>query len=277
MTEATTEAVVVVDADTDVSRNLLIAMASRLRRGEQVMQAHYGVRNVEDSWRTRLIDVAFTLYHGVRSSARERLALSTGLRGNGMGFAMAALRQVPYEAYSLVEDVEYGVELGLRGIRVSYLDDAAVYGEMVAGEKASQSQRKRWEQGRRAMVSRYVPKLLSQALRQGKLMPLDLAFDLLTPPLTTVALYTAAGGCLSLGCVVVGLANPVVLLPWGAAGLGLAAYLLAGIRLSPHGLQSIKDLSHAPRYALWKLTLKLRKQDPQDQAWVRTQRNGEVP
>ncbi len=275
--EGKANAIVVVDADSDVSRNLLTAMASSLLAGQQVMQAHYGVRNVGDSWRTRLMDVAFTLYHGVRSSARERLALSCGLRGNGMGFAVSALKRVPYRAYSLVEDVEYGVELGLHGIRVAYLDGAAVYGEMVRDESGSRSQRKRWEHGRREMIARYVPKLLSYAWRRRSLMHLDLALDLLTPPLATVGVYAATGGCLSLACVVIGAASPVVLLPWSAAGLGLAAYLAAGIRLSPHGLRALADLSHAPKYALWKLALKVRGRDRKDQTWVRTRRNEEVP
>jgi cellulose synthase/poly-beta-1,6-N-acetylglucosamine synthase-like glycosyltransferase len=252
-------------------------MATRMHQGEQVMQAHYGVRSADSSWRTRLMDVAFTLYHGVRSSARERLSLSTGLRGNGMGFTIKALQQVPYQAYSLVEDVEYGIELGLQGFRVAYVDDAAVYGEMVTGGEASESQRKRWEQGRQVLVSRYLSRLLSRGLRERNLMLLDLALDLLTPPLTTIVFYTTAGCCLSIGGVAVGLASPIVLFPWFAAGAGLAAYLAAGFWFAPNGLQAMKDLSHAPKYALWKLRLKLRGPSPKDLTWVRTKRNGEGP
>jgi 1,2-diacylglycerol 3-beta-glucosyltransferase len=273
--ESKSDGVVVVDADTDVSRNLLSAMARRLLDGEQAMQAHYGVRNAEETWRTRLMNVAFTLYHGVRSSARERLSLSTGLRGNGMGFAIDALRQVPYRAYSLVEDVEYGIELGLRSIRVAYVDNAAVFGEMVAGSSASESQRTRWEQGRHGMATRYAPILLSRAFRERNLMLLDLALDLLTPPLTSVVLFTATGCVVAAGTVIIGVAEPFVLLPWMVASLGLAAYLAGGIRLSSHGGQALRDLAHAPKYALWKLALRVRGRRSQDHAWIRTRRNGE--
>jgi len=59
--------------------------------------------------------IAFTLFHDVRSRARERLGASAGLRGNGMAFPLATLHEVPYDAFSLVEDVEYGIRLGLAG------------------------------------------------------------------------------------------------------------------------------------------------------------------
>jgi len=46
--------------------------------------------------------IAFTLFHGVRSLARERLGLSAGLRGNGMVFTRELMARVPHDAYSLV-------------------------------------------------------------------------------------------------------------------------------------------------------------------------------
>lgn len=73
LSEATADSAVVVDADTMVSPNLLRAFASRLRAGARAVQAHYGVANRQASWRTRLMHIAFTLFHEVRSRARERL------------------------------------------------------------------------------------------------------------------------------------------------------------------------------------------------------------
>ena len=102
---ADVDAVVVVDADTLVSPNLLRAFAARRNLGADAIQADYAVRNPNASWRTRLIAIAFGSFHIVRSRARERLRLSCGLRGNGMCFSAALLAQVPHEAYSIVEDV----------------------------------------------------------------------------------------------------------------------------------------------------------------------------
>jgi cellulose synthase/poly-beta-1,6-N-acetylglucosamine synthase-like glycosyltransferase len=88
-----------------------------------------------------MMTVAFAAFHGVRSLARERLGVSCGLRGNGMGFSSAVLRAHPHRAFSIVEDVEYGIQLGYAGVQVHYVDEAHVFGQMVVGEQASRSQR----------------------------------------------------------------------------------------------------------------------------------------
>ncbi|HSP78439.1 MAG TPA: glycosyltransferase family 2 protein, partial [Myxococcaceae bacterium] len=130
------DAVVVVDADTVVTPNLLHAFALRLEAGAQAVQAHYGVSNPHASWRTRLMAISMALFHKVRSLGRERLGVSCGLRGNGMCFTHAIIRQVPHEAFSIVEDLEYGIRLGQAGHRVHYAWEAEALGEMVSSEKA---------------------------------------------------------------------------------------------------------------------------------------------
>lgn len=142
---------VVVDADSIVSPNLLHAFAVRLHAGEIAVQADYGVRNPLASWRTRLMTVALTIFHRVRGIARERMGLSAGLRGNGMCFSRACLSRFPHEAHGLVEDVEYGITLGLGGARIAYADEARVLGEMVSSASSSESQRARWESGRASL------------------------------------------------------------------------------------------------------------------------------
>ncbi len=158
------DAVAVIDADSRVSTNLIEAMAARMERGEKAVQVHYGVSNINASWRTRLMTIAMTSFHQVRSRARERLGLSCGIRGNGWALTHALLEQVPYASFSLTEDLEFGIELGMRGVRVAYADEARCDGEMVSGGKGARSQRQRWEQGRVAVLrSRTLP-LLKRAV-----------------------------------------------------------------------------------------------------------------
>src|SRR5439155_20947412 len=114
------DAVVVVDADTSVSENLLLAFASRLETGAAACQSDNVVRNPDASWRTRLLAVALVLFNSVRSLGRERLGLSTGLRGNGMCLSARLLREAPHDAVSVVEDLEYGIRIGLAGHRVRF-------------------------------------------------------------------------------------------------------------------------------------------------------------
>ncbi|MEZ4272494.1 MAG: glycosyltransferase family 2 protein [Myxococcota bacterium] len=137
--ESTCDAVVVVDADTLVSSNLLRAYAHRLLAGEHAVQAEYGVSNPMASWRTRLMTIALAMFHQTRSLARERLGVSVGLRGNGMCFSTDLLRQIPHRSYGLVEDVEYGIAMGKAGYRVCYAYEAEVLGEMVSGAQPLQA------------------------------------------------------------------------------------------------------------------------------------------
>jgi len=73
-------AVVVVDADTEVSANLLEAFAARIESGAAAVQAHYGVLNSRASWRTRLMAIALASFHRVRSRDRKSTRLNSSHR-----------------------------------------------------------------------------------------------------------------------------------------------------------------------------------------------------
>jgi 1,2-diacylglycerol 3-beta-glucosyltransferase len=264
-------AIVVVDADTLVSANLLQAFSARLESGARAVQAEYGVRNPDASWRTRLMAVAFALFHTVRSRARERLALSAGLRGNGMCFAVELLREVPHEAFSIVEDLEYGIRLGLAGHRVQFAAEANVRGDMAAGTAAARTQRRRWEGGRARMLRQHGPALLRRALADRDPVLLDLALDLAVPPLSFLAAAAAAGTvAAALASLGAGRALPA-LWAWGAALCALAVYVARGWWLSGQGLRGLAGLALAPAYVAWRLALGLERAAPSD-VWVRTPR-----
>jgi 1,2-diacylglycerol 3-beta-glucosyltransferase len=264
-------AVVVVDADTSVTPNLLTAFSARFAAGASAVQAEYGVRNAQASWRTRLMVIALTLFHGVRSLGRERLGVSCGLRGNGMGFSVATIRRVPPRAFSIVEDVEYGVALGLEGLRVVYVPEAQVFGDMPETGAASRTQRERWESGRLAMAREHVPRLLRAASPGRRAIALDLAADLLVMPLTTLVALTGLGLLISLLLVWNGAASAIALLPWAFSALALLMYIIRGAVLSGAGLRVVFDLMWAPVFAIWKIALLLNP-TRQKGEWVRTTR-----
>jgi 1,2-diacylglycerol 3-beta-glucosyltransferase len=263
------DVVVVVDADTIVTRNLLSAFAARFEAGAAAVQADYGVRNPMSSWRTRMMTIALAAFHGVRSLARERLRLSCGLRGNGMGFSSAVLRAQPHNAFSVVEDLEYGIQLGLAGYRVEYVHEARVLGQMVSTEQASRSQRRRWEGGRRTLVGQYGIALLRQAWKKRSLLLLDLALDLLMPPVGELAALVAVGLVLSLVLTPFG---GISMWIWGASAFGLLVYGLRAWALSGVGARGLLDLLWAPAYVVWKLTLRLRDRGQKPKEWIRTTR-----
>ncbi|MEP7346274.1 MAG: glycosyltransferase family 2 protein [Gemmatimonadaceae bacterium] len=266
-------AVVVVDADSVVSPNFLSAFAARFSAGAECVQGEYGVRNAEESWRTRLMAIAFALYHTLRSLGRERLGFSCGLRGNGMGFATDVLRRVPYRAFSVVEDVEFGILLGLAGVRVAYVPEAVVRGEMPATARASRTQRERWEGGRAALIRAHGATLLRAGFGERGRLALDLLADLLVPPLTTLVAITALGAAAAFWLLWLGRVGF-----WGVAGwifalTCIATYVARGCALSGVGARAAIDLLWTPVYAVWKLPLLFRA--GQRSEWIRTERTNE--
>jgi cellulose synthase/poly-beta-1,6-N-acetylglucosamine synthase-like glycosyltransferase len=264
------DAVVVVDADAQVSPNLLESFACRIERGEHAIQAHYGVSNTSASWRTRLLSIAKAAFHIVRSRGRERVRASCGIRGNGWAVTHTLLDQVPYKAFSLTEDLEYGISLGMAGFRVAYADEAHANAEMVSAESAARKQRQRWESGRFQLIRNMTVPLLRQAVRKRSLVCLDLACDLMVLPLSYVVLNVLA---LLVLAVIATLAQPLMQV-WIWVGLGCVAalvlHILRGWQLSGAGLQGLVDLARAPFFLLWKIVVMLR--GNQSKEWVRTKR-----
>jgi cellulose synthase/poly-beta-1,6-N-acetylglucosamine synthase-like glycosyltransferase len=264
------DALVVVDADSEVSPNLLEAFARCIEAGAGAVQAHHGVMNAQSSWRTRLMTIALACFHRLRSRARERLKLSCGIRGNGWCVTSALLRQVPFRAYSLAEDLEYGIELGLAGHRVHYADEAQVDAMMVSSEQAARSQRRRWEDGRLQLIRSRTGPLLARWRRTGSGVCLDLALDLLVPPLSYLVLDIAILMAVAAGALAWSASMSAWLWLGAGCGLCLAAYVLRGWQLSRVGWRGLVDLMRVPAFVGWKVLLMLR---PHDSAkWVRTRR-----
>lgn len=269
---ADVDAVVVVDADTLVSPNILRAFAARRDLGAVAAQADYAVRNPNAAWRTRLIAIAFGAFHIVRSRAREHLGLSCGLRGNGMCFSAKLLEEVPHNAFSIVEDVEYGLRLGEAGYRVHYTDEAHVYGEMVTSAAAASSQRRRWEEGRKDLVRRNGFRLLRVGLTRRNAVLFDLALDLLVPPLSRIAVASVAGVLAASALSVAAGHVAVSTFSFGFSVVAVLLYVLRGWSVSGTGLRGLLDLGLAPVYVLWKASLRLRKASRPTSSWVRTKR-----
>lgn len=265
------DAVVVVDADTAVSSNLLRAFAARIEAGATAVQANDVVGNRDASWRTRLMAVAFALVNTVRSLARERLRCSTGLRGNGMCLATSLLRQVPYDAFSLVEDVEYGIRLGLSGHRVHFAAEAAVASVMVTTARAARSQRLRWEGGRARLAREQGFALVGRGLRRRDRVLIDLGLDLLVPPLAYLALVSAIGTGLAWAAAI---ARGPMVAPWAwsACLAAIAVYVGRGWSLSGTGIRGLASILYGPVYVLWKVALAARAPRHGSRTWIRTHR-----
>ncbi len=269
------DAFVVVDADTLVDPDLLQHAAHHLEHGAEAIQVDYRVRNPGASWRTRLLDVAFTSQHRVRARGRSALSLSAGLRGNGMVFARTLLTRVPYRAFSVVEDIEYAIMLAEQGVAVENCDGTFVAGDMPQTSGDSESQRVRWELGRETMRRDHGLPLMRRAVSRRSALDADLAVDIVMPPMASIVSY------LGVGTVAAVAATPLIgrwpLRILGAGWVGLLGHLVAGIAASPSSWRALPAMARVPGYVAWKVAVRgsdaWRDQASGGPTWVRTTRS----
>jgi len=234
----------VVDADSVVSLNLIGEAARYLETGSPAIQCRYRVLNYEATLRTRLMDLSFLAFNVLRPKGRSGWGLSCGILGNGFGLRRQTLEKIPYDASSIVEDLEYHLRLVTAGERVDFIGDATVFGEIPSESGEAKVQRSRWEGGRLRMVREWVPAMVAWVIR-GDWRLTEPLLDLLTFPLAyhVVLLMVAA------------IALPASLRPWAAISLlTVAIYVLRACLLGGHPLKTAAALTAAPFYILWKLT-----------------------
>lgn len=271
------DAVVILDADSVVSRNFLRVMDDALSRGAKAVQAYYAVRDHGRSWQIALRSAALAVRHYLRPLARTSLGGSAGLRGNGMAFTADLLQERNWSSH-LTEDLEFEALLILDSERVAFAPDAIVEAEMPATLKDAQTQNSRWERGRIDVARRYVPRLLRSAVRPGtpnRLACVDAAVDHMVPPMSVLTAAIGAAGALSAALRLqrktkLSRLNCAVMVGAGAVEV---AHLCSGLRLVQAPAAVWLSLVRAPVYVAWKVVLWLRAGlGEAPQSWIRTAR-----
>lgn len=262
------DAVLVIDADSVVSANLVEAARNSFRFGSQAVQCRYEMLAANSNQRGQLMSLAFMGFNVIRPRGREKLGLSVGIFGNGFGLRREVLEQLPYEARSTTEDLEYHLMLVDAGIRVAFLNSAQVVSEVPASSSGASTQRARWEGGRFRMMKQWSPRLLVRVLN-GRLRLLEPLLDLLGLPLA-----------FEVGILAVALCLPVEWLRFYAASTFalIALHILVAAANGPDFRGAMKALLTAPLYILWKLWMfpRIWRASRSDAAWVRTSRDASV-
>lgn len=257
---------VVVDADSVADANLLSVIRRHFSAGAQIVQARYTVLNAEQSSRTRLAELALLAFNCLRPRGRHALGLSAGILGNGFALRRSVIERVPYGAISVVEDLEYHLQLIGQGYRVHFADETTVRGEMPIATTGQATQRARWEGGRLRMLLDHGGSLLRRTLT-GQFRFLEPLLDLLLLPLAYHALLLACLFLLpSTATKLLSLFGLMVLV-----GHVVVAAQVGGLSLA----KLVVILAHVPRYCLWKLrTLGLTVHASRTATqWIRTDRD----
>lgn len=259
------EAILVIDGDTRVAPNLIAEFRRAFADGADGAQCRYYAGNPDASLRARLMNVSLMAFNILRSRGRDRWRLSVGLLGNGMGFTRETLLAVPFDATSVVEDLEFHIRLVRERRPVRFVDTTSVWADVPAASGAATEQRARWEGGRFRMMADHAPSLVREVIARGRGRLIEPLFELLLLPLSFHVLLL----CLTLAvpCAITRL--------YAALGLGLVGvHVLVGIAVGGGGLKDIAALLTAPFYIVWKLMIvrALARRSRRDAEWVRTER-----
>ena len=268
------DSIIVVDADSLISGNYLEVMNYYLEQGSRVIQSSDLVLPEPGNWSVEATRIGFLLYNYVKPLGRKVLKFNMGLRGNGMCFSADVLREVPWKAWSLIEDVEYGLILLLNGVKIEFAPEATVLAQMPVEAKNAESQRSRWEIGRFEIVKTYSTKFLTNSFKKRSASYFDVFLDLITPPFVNIMLITTAILSLTILLWFLNVLPALHILLWGLLLLIGVAYFFVGLYVSGADKNLYKSLMGIPYYIFWKMKLYLNVfKKGKTKEWVRTERD----
>src|ERR1700722_10574733 len=176
------DAVLVVDADSTVSDNLVSVVREAIANGAEAVQCRYEMESSSKRPTTRLTALAFRGFNVIRPAGRNRLGLSAGILGDGFPVRRTPLAQNSYNSLSVVEDLEFHVKLVLAGKKVEFLENARVSSGLPSSKEGDVTQRSRWGGGRANAARTWAVPLLKQ-LAQGRVRMLEPLLDLTSLPI----------------------------------------------------------------------------------------------
>jgi cellulose synthase/poly-beta-1,6-N-acetylglucosamine synthase-like glycosyltransferase len=243
---------VFIDADSVVSGNFLRIMNSRMLAGHKVVQGCYGISNPDASPLTYLFFIGNTVENKLFYEAKSRLGLPVNLRGNGMCFSRGVLLKNPWDAFSIVEDVEYGLKLIRQGIRIHFEQKAEVLARQPETLRQANIQRVRWASGNMAVSKGYALRLIFGGLLKKDAALVDTGFSLLIlskPLLLLLSVLSAAGSLIYLSA---GAGGGHFYAGWSISLLlAQAAYLLTGVFMERLDSRRIVYLLISPLIIMW--------------------------
>lgn len=268
------DAIVVFDSDSLVSGNFLEVMNYYLEEGSEVIQSNDLVLPRPGVWSIETTRIGFLLYNYVKPMGRKAAGFNMGLRGNGMCFSTALLRRIPWQAWSLTEDFEYGLILMLKGIRIDFAPEAHVWAQMPLQASNAESQRARWEMGRYSIIRKYSGRFFTETIRRKSLRYFDVLIELVTPPFVNMMIVVLFFTLMSLLLALFGWLSTGFFWAWtGLVMLGFL-YLFLGLWLCGADRDLYRSLLYIPIYVLWKMKLYVKTMiSGREMNWIRTTRD----
>lgn len=222
----------------------------------------------------RFAEFAWRMKNKARPLGGRNLGAPCQLTGTGMVFPWSIIVKAPLASSNIVEDMQMGVDLALKGHLPRFEPLAILTSKFPDSSEGAQSQRARWEHGHMATLLHAGPQLVAAGVRRLSPALIIMGIDLMVPPLALLVMALV-------GLVLIDLAWWAF---WGWAtaswvSLGLLSMFTMAILLTwwRHGEGTItgRELLMAPLYALRKIPLYVAFVFKRQTEWVRAKRDGE--
>lgn len=268
------DVVVFLDADCLVNRDTVRRLAELVRREDRPIQA----ANLADARGLGgsvggVSALAFRFKNLVRPLGLAVIGGPCHLMGTGMAVPWRCAESLSTLDNHLAEDMVWGTRLAIAGQAARLCPEVGVWSKLPTSGAAFTTQRTRWEQGHLSTLARQTPRLLWQAIRQGRVDLALLALDLAVPPFSLmVAIWLAAAMAMGAGFGA-GLLGPLPLFVLLVAGVAMATSVLAGWTVFCREEISLRTLLATPLYVARKLPIYLRHLLHRgERRWIRTSR-----
>jgi cellulose synthase/poly-beta-1,6-N-acetylglucosamine synthase-like glycosyltransferase len=269
------DVVVMVDADCLVGAGCIDQLKSLCVNTGRPVQARYIMLAPPGAnARQRISAFAWVVRNLVRPRGGLRLGIPCQLMGAGMAFDWRTVAAAPLASGNIVEDMQLGVDLALKGHPALFAPKAVVTSRLPSSNAAATRQRTRWEHGHLATLVKGAPALTAGAWRLRDPRLFWLALDLCVPPLSLLLMLISA---------VLALAGAWWWATDDVVPTALATSVLVLVVLSVwaawwrdgRDLLRARELVSAPVYALRKLPMYLGFFVSRQVEWVRAKRDGE--
>ena len=252
----TFDALVILDADTQVNPDVLNALGRAVSEGHRVQQAFNYLSNPWETPFTRLIAVTSMLKNGLFYTGKSVLGLSGMLQGTGMCLVRAVVERHGWNALSVGEDWEFSVSLLLAGERVHFNPDAMIYARESSGVRQASRQRLRWASGRYAVTGAGAWRLIRKGVERRSSVLLDAAATLLCPN------YSTQASVAMMACVVAWYVRGdevwTALFPISVALLGsVAAFFVLGVLKTESPLRALAGIPFILVFLPWRLGIEM--------------------
>ena len=150
------DAYIVFDADNLVDKNFIKEMNVNFNRGYTALTSYRNSKNYGTNWITAGYSLWFLREAKYLNQARMKFGTSCAISGTGFCISRKIVeKNNGWKYHLLTEDIEFSVDMAIRGEDIGYSGGSIVYDEQPETFKQSWNQRLRWSKGFYQVFGKY--------------------------------------------------------------------------------------------------------------------------